>query len=708
VLVTFIVVQLPVYAQLPKPVSLTLQNEGYSDLSLAGMFGSASVYLFFPSNWVATQDIQVNLVYTASPVINRDHSTLTVRVNDQNIFTLHPTGDGVMHTATFNIPKNVATPLSNGLRVDFNAFSRVSDEICEQPSNPGQWMTISNQTELLLPVQESVAAPQLDQLNRTIVVQRAFYTPPPVVFVLPDKWNTTVLSTAAQIAARLGKAFSGTKPTFSMVRSSELTTQIKNDSNLIFIGKSNEWPSIAGLPVNQPKPTPSATPGKGLIFTPTPTLLAPTVPPNIGYIKIINSPWNPTRKLLLINANSDAELAQINTVFANDARFALLRGSVIGLDALASSAVNPSQPSPWLSTRVTLAQLGEADRQLSGTSPQNTYYEIQLPDGWILDPGSQFTLNVANSPAISSEISHVAVYANNFLTGAVADTHNGQEHSATLNLPVDRLQGDPGGRRTQHIEFRLTVFNTLVMAQCQTTTSDTVVWTRINATSSLVVPHHYMSLPDLQAFPYPFLSDKDSAPVVIVLPNKPDNTIIGDALTLAATLGNRAIMEFDVSIATADEVTQRKYANTHLIVLGTKNNQPLFDKFTQSLASSKDDSVVSAFKNANYGILYETISPWNPQRLILLVSSATDTGYTSAFHWLANNVPPVDRSGSIAVVGSDEAPRVIYQAVTPTPTASPTEASTQPPTESAATASPTPAATTATTEVATMASTAPQ
>src|SRR5690242_2618734 len=93
-------VQLPVSAQSPKPVSLTLQNEGYGDLSVEGMFGSNSVFLSFPSNWMVTQDVQVNLAYTASPVLNKDRSTLTVRINDRNVFTLHPIGDGVLHTAS--------------------------------------------------------------------------------------------------------------------------------------------------------------------------------------------------------------------------------------------------------------------------------------------------------------------------------------------------------------------------------------------------------------------------------------------------------------------------------------------------------------------------------------------------------------------------------------------------------------------------------
>jgi hypothetical protein len=51
-----------------------------------------------------------------------------------------------------------------------------------------------------------------------------------------------------------------------------------------------------------------------------------------------------------------------------------------------------------------------------------------------------------------------------------------------------------------------------------------------------------------------------------------------------------------------------------------------------------------------------------------MVSSETDAGYTNAFRWLVNHVPLVDSPGAIAVLSGDQAPRVIYQALTPTPT----------------------------------------
>src|SRR5262249_46454147 len=156
-------------------------------------------------------------------------------------------------------------------------------------------------------------------------------------------------------------------------------------------------------------------------------------------------------------------------------------------------------------------------------------------------------------------------------------------------------------------------------------------------------------LPDLQAFPYPFLNDKENNPVVIVLPQNPDSAAVSDALTLAATLGNRAVTEFDVSVATPDQVTQDKYANANLIILGAKANPPLFGKFTQALASSRNSTVVAAFNNPDFGILYEIPSAWNAKRVMLFVSSGTANGYGAAFDQLIANVPPVGSSGSIAV-----------------------------------------------------------
>src|SRR5579871_5711975 len=74
-----------VSAQAPKSTRLTLESLGNGDLSLRGLYGTAAIFIPFQSNWVISQDIQATVIYTASPILNRDHTTLTISANDQSV-----------------------------------------------------------------------------------------------------------------------------------------------------------------------------------------------------------------------------------------------------------------------------------------------------------------------------------------------------------------------------------------------------------------------------------------------------------------------------------------------------------------------------------------------------------------------------------------------------------------------------------------------
>jgi hypothetical protein len=186
------------------------------------------------------------------------------------------------------------------------------------------------------------------------------------------------------------------------------------------------------------------------------------------------------------------------------------------------------------------------------------------------------------------------------------------------------------------------------ITECETV-DPSFVWTRILNSSNFIMPHDYTNLPDLLAFPYPFVSDQPAAPVTLVLPDEPEQSEIAQALALAAVLGRYALRSFDLRVSFAEDVTETTHADSHLIVLGERTRQPWVNTFL----SASDHPEVSST-----GLLHEMISPWNIGRVVLIVSGQDTDGFASAVSALGQ-VPAVDRSGTTAVIEAGQPPSVV-------------------------------------------------
>jgi hypothetical protein len=84
-------------------------------------------------------------------------------------------------------------------------------------------LTILDQTSLTITAGTNTAVPNLADLPQAIVVENALDTPPPVIFILPDDPDEVTLTTAAQVAARLGAGSRGSFAPFGAETVSTLT-----------------------------------------------------------------------------------------------------------------------------------------------------------------------------------------------------------------------------------------------------------------------------------------------------------------------------------------------------------------------------------------------------------------------------------------------------------------------------------------------------
>jgi hypothetical protein len=631
---------LPVLAQDEEPipqetfnVSTTLAELGHNDLTLQGRETNMTVWLTLPHNWWLEQDIQVDLVYTASALLEDDRAGLTITANDQEVASFRPVSDGTKQVFTFTIPTEHIYQ-GNGFLLGFQGNLRTTDASCENMFLPEQWLRILDDTTLTLAAVIDETPPVLGNLSSTLL-QDTVLDPTQVVFVLPDNPDSAALTTAAQVAARLNKQGSSKVFEFETRTTSTLINAELEDSHLVIIGLPEDQPLLGQ--VGEALPAPLTEDG----FL---TATGMAAPPEYGTIQILLSPWNIARRMIVVSAGNAQGLRMAGQAFASDEMFAQLDGRFTFVDSIPETDEEALE-GPWMSNQTTFAQMGYEHQTVNGLRVSEASYYTRWPAGWVLRGDAQLILNVAYSPNVMPG-SYIEVSIDNTPVGIARLEQSVGQRQFIFDLPADDLQDEM--LLPQSVQIRLQVANYMPIAECQTI-DPSLVWTRILNSSHLITPHDYATLPDLLAFPYPFVSDQPAAPVTLVLPDEPEQTEIEQALAVAAVLGRYALRSFDLNVAFADDVTESEYADSHLIVLGERTRQPWVNTF---LSASADLEVSST------GLLHEMVSPWNMGRVVLIVSGQDTDGFASAISAL-ELVPAVDRSGTTAVVEAGESPRVV-------------------------------------------------
>lgn len=648
----------------PGEQTVTLEQVGYRDpLALRGMYGTVQVWIPFRTDWAFSSPAQLSLTYRASSLL-RPRSTLTVIANGLEVASLSLDADENWHTVQMSIPPNWLG--RKGLSLRFQGYLRVTDEACEETDNPAQWVEIAPSTALIIAPTWREPQPDLGQLALDLVVQGAkeyASAPPPLAFVLPDEPTDTELTIAGWVAARLAQA-SHTQPAFQVIPASAFDPQDVSDAQVIFVGTPDRLPWLQENGERLPAPWN----GNGFVDA-----TGQEAPAEDGVIQILMAPWNPVRYVLVVSGATPEGLRRAGEVFARSRAFASLQGTFQFVGDLPPT-VPPVPPPPWSTATTTFAQLGEADRRVQGAGVHNEYFYFYRPPGWVWDKGSQLILRYQTSPALTSREAYITVYINDVPVGSVRTGPDFDQHEVVFDLPVARLNRDLQGRASSRLIVRMEVGNYLREQNCEVVHPD-AAWTILQADTAFYVPHVYNSLPDLQAFPYPFVRTDAVEPTLLVLPPQPSASYIERGLALAALLGAYGHPDLAFRMVAQVQAEDPRLAESHVVLFGAKDEHPLLQATLEKLGAVPgyrgERGLYQALQNPGQGLLREGPSPWNKDKVVLLAFGTTSAGAQRALEALLRQVPPVDEAGSVALVGDDGRSQVIYRAVEQAPEARP-------------------------------------
>jgi hypothetical protein len=654
----------PSRAQDALPQSITLADAGYGDLTLSGMYGAAAAFVAFPSDLHIDSPLEVRLVYSASPLLNAERSTLTVLAGDAPLISIRPEISGAPHEVRFEVPAERVS--ADGLLLTLQGYLRLTDDACEETNNPGQWLTIHDASVVRFDPRPLSEAPDFATLPRAMIVQNPLESvdTAPLVFVLPLNPTGPELTAAARVAARLGAQSAQVRP-LEVLAVTDLTDSLRASANLVIIGTPERQPLLATL--DGLRAALNAD-GSGYLAAD-----GAAVPAGDGVLQLTPSPYNPARSLLIVSGGTSEAVVRAAGAFENYATFTNLRGDyeLIRADGRAPEAtVAP----PWSSGITTLAALGVPDRTVRGTGITDVYYAFDRPAGRVLTQGARFTLDAASSPTLYNAESYVAAFINEVFIGSLRTGEGATANRLTFELPVELLNQTTSGSRPQTWVIRLTVSNQLRQDACAQVHPETA-WTTISSASAFDVRFGYLTLPELQAFPYPYVGS-DAQPAALVVPNSPTSDEISAALRLALVMGHRARgIDLPLEVALTGDVTQTSHGNYHLLILGTLDRQPLLTTMIDQLPPVFDTQLYQAVSEVDSGIVRQSASPWNRERVVTLVYSAGADGFDKAYRGLITGAPPVGVPATFAIYRElDAPPSLTYRSITAEPAATPTVA----------------------------------
>jgi hypothetical protein len=155
---------------------------------------------------------------------------------------------------------------------------------------------------------------------------------------------------------------------------------------------------------------------------------------------------------------------------------------------------------------------------------------------------------------------------------------------------------------------------------------------------------------DLTLYPVPFL---EYPPVYFVLPDNPSAADLSAAATIAAGLGKSSNGEIHLASALDTQVPIDIRDNHHLIVIGRKGTNRFLEQLDLPLRLD------AAALSEDQGVIQELVSPWNPMRMILVVTGQSDDGLSKASQALNREAHLFSMQGVVAIVQSVSPPEPV-------------------------------------------------
>ena len=586
---------------------------------LQGPYASGRLGFSRPKSW-NLQSAKALIRFQHSPALLASRSNLTVRVNGTSLSSVPLNRrQSEIGGVLFNIPPN--------LFQDFNEIAVIAQQSdtdqCPKAGDPTLWTDILPDSKLIFEFEPQAVALDFSSYPYPLFDELSLDSNR-ITYVLPTQTSDTWLSAAARLQASLGQFADFRGVNTNLVSSVD---NVSADQKLVVIGTPNEQPALADLSLPLNLAGNQVLDGNQVPLPPDVGILMLTTTEDTGTLVLVatgNGPEGVAKAVQLLVQPEDRKLATGQYMLVNSLT------NVPTPDARNWPRFLPQDNSFKLSDLQTANAEPFADATVRGAGAPPIEFDFRaLPDDEFRR-GSSMNLRYSYGPQINPRTSAVEVLLDGVAIGGERlSSENGAENrSLKVDLPANLITP------TSQIQvyFRL---NPREPAQCGQVT-DQQLWGTVHADTSFNLKRgSSVQLPDLNLLlvGYPFVAPQDLSNTAIVVPDSPTSTDVALALEVSERLGRMSQAEsIKLDVYTTGTLPSNVRNEKHLIGIGERSQFPFPEAFQASnglglrefFSRQRGGSQIQAPDQD--GVIKETMSPWNGERVLLALSAQTDAG----------------------------------------------------------------------------------
>lgn len=595
------------------------------DITIDGVIGSNSTFFEVNKNW-DIEEVLLHLNFSKSQILNGDVSSLTVLINNVPIKSIKLNAKtNYKNTLEVLVPKDYIIQGYNEIKI--KAYKTISDKICQDDSNTGNWMVIHK---------ESYTSIRYTQKNMGNSISEYPYPYSEVedklnldtTMVVPDNMTRGESTAVFNLASEFGK----TTKNDNLKLNVKLYSEMKNwsEDNIIYVGK----------------PENTAEEILNILSTKEQTLLSSNC-----IIKQVDSPYNKNKKMMVIIGSNEEDLIKAsNLLVENKLSNQVLSSSVI-VNKNTNIKINEQQELNL--SHLTLKDLGYSDFLLEGAFNQQALFDVKIPKGKILDDGSKIVLNLRYSDNLDFEKSLVTVSINDVVVGSKKlDRSHSNNDKLELKIPKDIDNKD-------YYQVKLAFNLSLKNQNCITRESNNP-WAYVLNSSYLELSTKDKESLSFESYPYPFVKDDEFNDLTVIMPDYSGSQAMTWMSRLGVNLG-ASINSYKGSInVIRGKEFNDKYKDTNIIVFGVPLNNSVIQmlndnlniKFNKSYSTFLSNDKISLIDG--YGKDISAIqlikSPYNNQKNILVISSINEKNLYLGMDYLLNKSKVNDLKGDTITI----------------------------------------------------------
>ncbi|UDN57560.1 cellulose biosynthesis cyclic di-GMP-binding regulatory protein BcsB [Clostridioides sp. ES-S-0010-02] len=595
------------------------------DVTIDGVIGSNSTFFEVNKNW-DVEEVLFNLNFSKSQILNGDVSSLTILINNVPIKSIKLNAKkDYKDTLKVSIPKDYIIQGYNEIKV--KAYKTISDKICQDDSNTGNWMVIHKESYTSIRYKQKKLGNSINEYPYPYIeIEENFKLD--TTLVVPDNMSRGESTAVFNLASEFGKITQNDKLQFDV----KLYSEMKNwsDDNIIYIGK----------------PENTAEEILNILSAKEQTLLSSNC-----IIKQINSPYNNNKKMLVVIGSNEEDLIKASKVLIDNRLSNQILSSSILVNKDTNIKIDGEQELNL--GHMTLEELGYADILLEGAFSQQALFDVRIPKGRKLNNGSKIVLNLRYSDNLDFDKSLVTVYINDVVVGSKKlDRAYSDNDKLELKIPKDI---DNKNYYQVKLVFNLNIKN----LNCVTRESNNP-WAYVSNSSYLELSTKENQSLNFESYPYPFVKNDKFNDLTVIMPDYSGSQAMTWMSRLGVNLGaNISSHEGNINVIRGKEFIN-KYKDTNIIVFGVPLNNSVIKminsnlnvKFNKNYSNFLSNDKISFIDD--YGKNISSIqlikSSYNNQRNIMVISSIDEKNLYLGMDYLLNKSQGNDLKGDTLTI----------------------------------------------------------